>query len=150
MIYAKLTDAPAYRGIHPRLDRVLALLTPESLAGVSTRRTELEGEALAVTRFDVESSCDEARLFEYHRRYLDVFTVVEGRERVDIAVPEAVELREHAGDYWGGSAQPEQSVVLTPGSFLVLFPGDAHRPGMAVEGPESVSRIVFKILYRED
>ena len=39
----------------------------------------------------------------------------------------------------------EQSVRLCPGRFLVLFPGDAHRPGMAAEKPEGISRIVFKI-----
>ncbi len=146
MIYASLTDAPAYRGIHPRLDRVLGLLTDAYLDSVETQRRELEGESLFVTRFDVSSSTDESRLFEYHRRYLDVFVAVRGRERVDLASPEALELREQKGDYWGGSAKAEQSVILTPGHFLVLFPGDAHRPGMAVEGEERVSRIVFKIL----
>ena len=146
MIYAKLSDAPAYRGIHPRLDRVLGLLTPDYLETVGTQRTELEGEALFVTRFDVVNSADETRLFEYHRRYLDVFVDVRGCERVDLASPEALTLREQQGDYWGGSAAAEQSVLLSPGSFLVLFPGDAHRPGMAAERPGEVSRIVFKIL----
>ena len=88
---------------------------------------------------------DEARLFEYHRRYLDVFTLAEGCERVDIARPEALTLREQRGDYWGCAGEAEQSVILRPGSFLVLFPGDAHRPGMAPAQPEAVSRIVFKI-----
>ena len=146
MIYASLTDAPAYRGIHPRLDRVLSLLTPDFLETVGTQRQELEGEALYVTRFDVVSSADEARLFEYHRSYLDVFVTVRGCERVDLASPEALTLREQTGDYWGGSAVPEQSVLLSPGRFLVLFPGDAHRPGMAAARPEALSRIVFKIL----
>ncbi len=146
MIHAKLTDAMAYRGIHPRLDRVLELLTMDFLADVGTTRQELEGESLFVTRFDVTSSSDERRLFEYHRRYLDVFAVVQGRERVDIAAPEAVSLQEQRDDYWGGSAVPEQRVILQPGSFLVLFPGDAHRPGMAVQEEENVSRVVFKIL----
>ncbi len=146
MIYGRLTDAPAYRGIHPRLDRVLGLLTEDFLQSVGTERRELEGEALFVTRFDVASSADEARLFEYHRRYLDVFVTVEGRERVDLAVPETLELREQSGDYWGGAGEAEQSVLLTPGRFLVLFPGDAHRPGMAVGAPEALSRVVFKIL----
>lgn len=150
MIYAKLADASAYRGIHPRLDRVLELLTPEYLATVGTERQELEGEALFVTRFDVQSSTDEARLFEYHRRYLDVFTVVGGCERVDVTAPEALSVSAHSGDYWGGSGEAEQSVYLAPGSFLVLFPGDAHRPGMAVDEPGPVSRIVFKILYKEN
>ena len=42
MIYAKLSDAPSYRGIHPRLDRALALLTPEFLASVETQTQKLE------------------------------------------------------------------------------------------------------------
>lgn len=150
MIWAKLTDAAAYRGIHPRLDRVLELLTPEFLSAVGTQRQALEGEALFVTRFDVESSDDESRLFEYHERYLDVFVTVRGRERIDVTAPESLELREHSGDYWGGTGRAEQSVVLCPGSFLVLFPGDAHRPGMAAEAPERLSRVVFKILYKEN
>ena len=147
MIYGKLTDAPSYRGIHPRLDAVLDLLTPAYLSAVPARRTELDGESLSVTRFDVETSADEARLFEYHRKYLDVFVTVRGRERVDIAAPDAIAVSEQHGDYWGGSGVPEQSVLLMPGRFLVLFPGDAHRPGIAAAGEsESISRVVFKIL----
>ena len=146
MILDKLTAAQAYRGIHPRLDRVLGLLTPEFLETVGTQRLELEGDALFVTRFDVVSSEDETRLFEYHRRYLDVFVCAGGCERVDIARPEALTLREQSGDYWGCAGTAEQSVILRPGSFLVLFPGDAHRPGMAPAEPGDISRIVFKIL----
>lgn len=146
MIYASLTEAPRYRGLHPRLDRALELLTDGYLAAVGTTRRELEGEALFVTRFDVKTAKDESRLFEYHRRYLDLFVTVRGRERVDLAVPEALALQAQQGDYWGGSAEAEQSVLLCPGRFLVLFPGDAHRPGMAVGDEEEISRVVFKIL----
>ena len=145
MIYANLTDAACYCGINPRLDRALELLTPEFLASVGTRRQEIKGESLYVTRFDVETSADEGRLFEYHRRYLDIFVTVQGEERVDIAAPGALTVTEQRGDYWGCAGKAEQSVRLCPGRFLVLFPGDAHRPGMAAEKPEGISRIVFKI-----
>lgn len=150
MILARLEDAPFYRGIHPGLDRALELLTPEFLAAVGNVTQKLEGDDLYVTRFDVESSADEARLFEYHRSYLDIFTLVEGTERVDITAPEKLTLREQRGDYWGGSGQADERVTLTPGKFLVLFPGDAHRPGMAVSEPQKLSRIVFKIRFKEN
>jgi uncharacterized protein, YhcH/YjgK/YiaL family len=148
MIYAKLSEARNYKGIDPRLDRALGLLTGEFLASVGTERQELDGDALFVTRFDVTTSSDEGRSFEYHRRYLDIFTLTKGCERVDISTPGAIDVQEQRGDYWGGSGKAEQSVILTPGSFLVLFPGDAHRPGMAADEPENISRIVFKILWR--
>ena len=146
MIFAQIRDASDYRGIHPRLDRVLELLNSDDLARLPAQKQLLEGEALTVARFDVESVTDESRLFEHHRRFLDVFTLTRGRERVDIAPSEAMELREQRDDYWGGSCPARQSLILSPGSFLVLFPGDAHRPGMAVEGPEPLSRVVFKVL----
>ena len=146
MIYANLTEAPSYRGLHPRLDRVLDLLRPDFLSSLGTERLELDGEELFVTRFELATSTDESRLFEYHRRYLDVFVTVAGRERVDIATPEKLELREQRGDYWGAAGEAEQSVQLSPGRFLVLFPGDAHRPGMALTEPENISRVVFKVL----
>ncbi len=149
MIYGQLSDAPAYRGIHPRLDRVLELLTPEFFATVGTERRNLDGDSLYVTRFDVSTTADDSRLFEYHRRYLDVFVTVQGSEWVDIARPEALELREQHDDYWGAAGESEQGILLRPGRFLVLFPGDAHRPGMAAAQPEAISRIVFKILYKE-
>ena len=150
MIYARLSDAATYRGIHPRLDRALDLLTGDFLATVGTERQSLEGDALFVTRFDVQTSGDEKRLFEYHRRYLDIFTLVKGCERVDIASPEELRVVEQRGDYWGCEGEAGQRVILAPGSFLVLFPGDAHRPGMAAAEPESISRIVFKILIEEN
>ncbi|MCR5072558.1 MAG: YhcH/YjgK/YiaL family protein [Clostridiales bacterium] len=146
MIYAKLTDAPYYWGIHPRLDLVLKLLNPKYLATIGTEKQCLDGENLFVTCFDVTTSRDESRFFEYHQRYLDVFVTVHGRERVDIADPGKLELREQRGDYWGAEGEAEQSVFLAPDRFLVLFPGDAHRPGMAVGREEDISRIVFKIL----
>ena len=145
MIYAKLFEAGQYMGIHPRLDVALRLLNEDFLSAVGTTRQSIEGDALYVTRFDVQTSTDENRLFEYHRQYLDIFTLASGCERVDIATPAKLTVTDQHDDYWGCSGKPEQSVILTPGSFLVLFPGDAHRPGMAAAAPEDIGRIVFKI-----
>lgn len=150
MIYAKLSDAGNYLGIHPNLDLALKLLTPEFLSNVGTVRQSIDGDALYVTRFDISTSTDESRLFEYHSRYLDIFTLAAGEERVDIATPANLTVHEQHDDYWGCGGKAEQSVILTPGFFLVLFPGDAHRPGMAVTEPENISRIVFKILTKEN
>jgi len=150
MIYAKLSEAGQYLGIHPRLDEALRLLNAEYLSAVGTARQSIEGDALYVTRFDVQTSTDEARLFEYHRQYLDIFTLFDGCERVDIATPAKLTVTEQHDDYWGCSGKAEQSVMLTPGSFLVLFPGDAHRPGMAAAAPEDIARIVFKIKIEEN
>ena len=126
MIYANLSDAESYLGINPNLDRALKLLTPEFLGTVDTVRQSIDGDKLFVTRFDVQTSTDESRSFEYHRRYLDIFTLAAGEERVDIATPEKLALHEQHDDYWGCSGKAEQSVILTPGSLQSRAKRDSH------------------------
>ena len=65
---------------------------------------------------------------------------------MDIAHPEGLTLYENKGDFYGYRGDAEQSVILRPGDFLVVFPGDAHRLKIAVDQPEAVSKVVFKIL----
>ena len=41
------------------------------------------------------------------------------------------------------------SLVLSPGDFLVVFPDDAHKIKMRVDGRATVSKAVFKIKINE-
>ena len=146
MIVAKLTNKREYYGIHPELDKALDYLTPEFLEKASTEKTLLDGKSLFVTKFHLETVPMEQTFFEAHRKYLDIQVVTEGRERVDIAHPDSLTLTENKGDFYGYTGQAEQSVILKPGTFLVVFPGDAHRLRIPVEQPgEAFTRVVFKI-----
>ena len=150
MIHARLEDAPDYRGIHPLLDKALSCLTPEYLSGVGTVRQDLEGDALFVTRFDYETVPEEESFFEAHRRYLDIHVMVKGCERVDIARPDKLREFTHEGDFWGYHGEAEQSILLAPGDFLVVFPDDAHKLKIQTDGkPEAVTKVVFKVLFKE-
>jgi len=149
MIHAKLKDAAAYRGIHPLLDKALELMSPEYLAQVPYDTRYIEGEDLYVTRFDYETIPLEESFFEAHRKYLDVHVMVSGGERVDIAHPDGLEETEHRGDFYAYRGEGGQSLVLRPDSFLVVFPGDAHRLKIQLGESQSVSKVVFKALINE-
>ena len=149
MILGKLSEAKAYRGIHPRLDQVIDRLNDGFLSTVGPETMALEGDALYVTRFTYETLPLEDTFFEAHRRYLDVHLMVAGEERVDLASPEGLTLFEQRGDFYAYRGEAEQSLVLRPGSFLVVFPEDAHRIKIQVNGPETVSKVVFKVLVYE-
>ena len=91
--------------------------------------------------------------FENHREYIDLQYIVSGTERI-LVVPadKAEHVREYdpAADYEMYDADPAKAVELRlkAGDFAVLFPGEAHCPGViaAAEGaPERVEKIVFKI-----
>ena len=148
MIYAKNADALAYRGIHPSLDLALEHITPEFLAALrDNQRVELKGDLVYCTRFTYETIPQEKSFFEAHRRYLDIHIMVEGEERVDVNRPEDLTLTEaqEGNDFYAYQGESWHSAVLRPGAFLVVFPGDAHRIKVQVDGPKTVSKAVFKV-----
>ena len=146
MIYAKQKDAPAYRGIHPSLDLALERITPEFLASVGTERVDIV-DGVYATRFTYETVPAEESFFEAHKKYLDIHIMVEGREGVEIAPPEALAEfdRVEANDFYAYRGEGDYKLILSPGDFLVVFPGDAHRIKMQLDGPKTVSKVVFKV-----
>ena len=146
MIYAKQKDAPAYRGIHPNLDLALERITPEFLASVGSDRVDIV-DGVYATRFTYETVPAEESFFEAHKQYLDIHIMAEGSERVEIAPPEALAEfdRVEANDFYAYRGEGDYKLILSPGDFLVVFPGDAHRIKMQVDGPKTVSKVVFKV-----
>ena len=146
MIYAKQKDAPAYRGIHPNLDLALERITPEFLASVGSERVDIV-DGVYATRFTYETVPSEESFFEAHKKYLDIHIMVEGREGVEIAPPEALAEfdRVEANDFYAYRGEGDYKLILSPGDFLVVFPGDAHRIKMQLDGPKTVSKVVFKV-----
>ena len=147
MIYAKNKDAPVYRGIHPNLDLALERITPEFLAGVGPERLEIKGGDVYATRFTYETIPAEESFFEAHKKYLDIHIMVDGSEGVEISPPETLAEfdRVEANDFYAYRGKGNYKLVLSPGDFLVVFPGDAHRIKMQVDGPKTVSKVVFKV-----
>ena len=147
MIYAKNSDALSYRGIHPNLDLALERITPEFLASVGEQRVELKGGDVYATRFTYETVPEAESFFEAHKKYLDIHIMADGSEGVEIAPPESLAEfdRVEANDFYAYRGEGDYKLTLSPGDFLVVFPGDAHRIKMQTGGPETVTKVVFKI-----
>lgn len=145
MILAKNSDALTYRGICPNLDLALEHITPEFLSSLGEERVPIRGEEVYCTRFTYETIPDEEAFFEAHRLYLDIHLMLSGQERVEIASPSGLTQFDHQGDFYAYRGEGEHSLILSPGSFLVVFPDDAHKIKMRVDGPATVSKAVFKV-----
>ena len=84
--------------------------------------------------------------WEAHRKYLDLQCLAAGRER--IGYTPLVTLK-------SGQYIPEKDitwltgngsfVVMEPGRFMLLWPGDGHMPGISIADTENVKKVVVKI-----
>lgn len=154
MILDMIVNAKQYRGIHPGIDRILEAVTMYTLDNYPGGRIVLDGDKLYMNLAEFETHSRERGLLEAHREYIDVMYMVEGAET--IYVKPAEKLRNITKEY-----DPEREVLfaeidedVTPvrleaGSFVVLFPQDAHAPGCIADDSEVVKKIVGKVRIKE-
>ena len=105
----------------------------------------------SVQEYDVFS--DEDSVYESHRRYIDAQWIVSGQERLYITdihhlCPLDEYDMEHDVIHYKFSSN-QSSVFLTPGSCIVLFPKDAHRPSGFLDCHNRVKKIVGKVLINK-
>ena len=147
MILDQLENAAAYYALHPRLERGLRYLQTMDLEHLPPGRYDIAGDQVFALVQEYESKPKEEGFWEAHDKYIDIQYVVAGREHMGYA-PTA-SLRETERDAAIDLVKLEgegRFLELAEGSFVVMAPQDAHMPGMAVEGPQLVKKVVVKVL----
>lgn len=126
--------------------------------------SKLKEDDLTVGRHDVdanfyycvqeyETKVNPSKHFESHCKYVDVQMLISGEENLQVVdinrlTVEAPydEVKERILYY---STPNAASVVLRPGSFVVLYPKDAHRTIALYGNPCKVKKIVGKVRINE-
>lgn len=150
MILDRLDSAHLYAGISPLVASAFAFLARPDLATLDDGKHEIDGGRIFALMNHYLTKPREGAAWESHRRYLDLQYVVAGSERLGHAHVD----RLAAGDYDADrDCLPLEGhgdyVTLSAGSFALLFPQDAHMPGLAVGAPAPVHKVVVKIAAGE-
>lgn len=146
MVLDHLAHVGRYVGLSPELRRALDHLASTNWTSVPIGRHALDGDAMLAIVSEYETQSADRVPWEAHRRYVDVQYVHRGVERVGYAPLESL----HVGDYdverdLVTATGSGTFVTLGAGAFAILWPHDAHRPGVWVDGPAYVHKIVLKV-----
>jgi YhcH/YjgK/YiaL family protein len=146
MILDLVTNRHLYAPLGPAIARALDYLERTDLAALAAGRHELDGDRLYLVASEYLTKPAAEGRWEVHRRYVDVHVVVRGTERVGYAPAQRLDVTSHEEErdiaWLAGSGE---FLTVQPGDFMVLWPGEAHMPGMAVDAPGPVKKIVVKI-----
>ncbi|MBM3264716.1 MAG: YhcH/YjgK/YiaL family protein [candidate division Zixibacteria bacterium] len=146
MIFDRLEHATRYEKLGERLAAAFRYLAENDFAQIAPGRYELDGENLYAMVQQYDTKPKAKGVWEAHRRYIDVQYVAEGVEHMGYAPLSTLRAGEYHndGDYVLLEGQG-QFVVMTAGTVVVLAPQDAHMPGMAVDTPQPVRKVVVKV-----
>ena len=149
MIYDALPNLSLYAGQSERLSAAACFLATADLAALPLGRADIEGDDLYAMVSEYRTHDPDPARHEVHRLYADLQVVVSGAERVGLAprtpcLP-VTEPYDETRDIEFIRAEGV-FVPLRAGQFLVLYPHEAHQPGVhPASGAVHVRKIVVKM-----
>lgn len=146
MIIDQISNASLYRPLGAGIARALDYLQRTDLAGLEPGRRDLDGNRVYAQVSEYLSKRPEEGRWEAHRRYIDLQCVISGTERIGYAPIGRLEAQpyDEAKDLMRLSGHGE-FLTIRPGEFVLLWPGDAHMPGIAAGEPAPIRKLVLKV-----
>ena len=96
---------------------------------------------------EYQTRSEKEAFFEAHRKYIDIQFLVSGEELHGYAPLPTMKIREAYDEekdiaFYEGTGS---TFSLSPGSFAIYFPFDAHKPNLMIHKPMMVKKVVVKV-----
>jgi YhcH/YjgK/YiaL family protein len=149
MVIDKLENSYLYEGISAKIKKGLEVLKDESLSEKKDGRYEVDGENIYYIIQRYATKPVKAGRLEAHRKYIDIQFAACGEEVIGHSFLGRLDIEEpydRAKDVIFYKV-PEKinSIMLSEGTFCILFPQDGHIPCCQAAGPCEVLKIVVKV-----
>lgn len=150
MILDTIDHASLYSSAGEGIQKVLRAVSAYSADNYPTGRVALDGDSvfLLLNQYNTQPASD--KLMEAHRQYIDVMYMVDGEEMIYVKPTASLQCvsspYDPSSDALLARLDADTTAVrLTAGSFVVLFPQDAHCPACTVDTPCTVKKIIGKV-----
>jgi YhcH/YjgK/YiaL family protein len=141
--------AVSYFGHKERWDKAFEFLKSNDLASLEIKRYDIDGDNLYATVSEYLSKNESDARYEAHKKYIDIQYVVSGKELIGIAPlsqkKEELEAYDPVKDIEFMTVEGGKDYMALPDRFFILFPDDAHRPGLKDMENSPVRKIVVKV-----
>ena len=151
MIIDYLDNRKTYEEAHPRFKKAFDGLSELIEKDVPEGTYEIDGKDIYAIVSEYGTVAPEEKLFEAHRKYIDIQLVMSGFEEchaAGIADGDVTDKYDSEKDC-EFFAEPEiyDIIPMECGKFAIFYPQDIHRPGIsATDIPSGVKKMVVKIL----
>jgi biofilm protein TabA len=151
MILDALSSSARYAGLHRHFPAAFAWCGSPEAGTAADGRYPLNGEQLIVIVESGQTRPPEHKLFESHRRYIDIQVNLSGSEIMEWMPASTLSVRDDFapdGDirFYHHPADLPTRLLVQPRHFAIFYPSDAHKPCCHPgKQPVSYRKLVFKV-----
>jgi XTP/dITP diphosphohydrolase len=151
MILDHLNNAYLYYNMHPLFKKAFDYLSSNDFSKIENGTYELEGKDLLAIVNSYQTEPAEQRVWEGHRKYIDIQLVASGIENMGHApLQEAKVLEAYVDEHDFTKFDATGSQVTVPANYFTIFyPTDVHKPNLIAEKPSQVKKVVMKVKLPE-
>jgi len=134
-------------------DKAFAYLANTNLDTIAPGKYAIDGENVFATVTDGPTKDYDKTGWETHHKYLDLHLVIRGKERVGVMNPATAKVTnkyDAAKDVENYDVNTKGDYYIEdPSTLYIFFPQNSHRPGIHVDGYDTIKKIVIKIKMAE-
>ena len=148
MIKDSVANIALYAQLSERISSALHYLKSVDADGFEEKTVEISGTDVYAMYQAYTSKSPTGRLYENHKKYIDVQFVLDGTEIIrvtDVGDLHATMDYDADKDVTLYELSDGTDVKLGSGDFVILFPHDAHVPQLESGSPAPVKKIVVKV-----
>lgn len=131
-----------------KLERALEIIEGLDWDIIEPGRYEVDDDIFyMVNEYETKYSY-EAR-YEAHEKYVDIQYMLQGEEKMEFADTSKLEVDEaydpEKDVVFLKDPKTADSFVVSEGDYRIFYPEDAHKPGLCIDKPSKVKKIVAKV-----
>ena len=146
MILSEFQNKDRYINLHPLFEKGFVFLEKENLSQLPVGKLEIDGEDLFAIISKPGTSAEEIPKLEAHKKYIDIHYIIAGTELFgwkNLNDCKHVDGEfDFEKDFVLYNDQDFTSFLLNKYNFVVVYPEDAHSPGIKTE---HLHKVVLKI-----
>lgn len=147
MILDKIKNIQLYSDLNPSIVRALKYLRDTDFKKLSPGKYKITGDEIFSIIHNYNTKDLEDCRLEAHRKYIDIHFMAEGSELIGYSL---FSDQEPATEYDAENdfilyCGEKNYLTLEEGMFAIFYPSDLHMPGIMINKPEEVKKVVLKV-----
>jgi YhcH/YjgK/YiaL family protein len=148
MIVDRIENSELYCIMHPRFKTAFKFLKNVKLEDFTEEKIEIEGDNIFAIINDYTTKDADISKLEAHEKYIDIQYMLHGSELIGyspLTNQTPCEKYDSESDIVFYNNTPLFYTQINAGMFSILYPKDLHMPGIKVNTPAPIKKIVVKI-----
>jgi len=138
-----------------RILKAVSLIESLNFPSLPDNIFEIEGKNFYYIISSYQTTADiKGKPAEAHRKYLDLQYIIYGKEKIGFA--DYSNIKKVHSEYssendveFFDSLDNECFITLNQNHYAIFFPEDIHRPGISINSPGNVRKVIFKFLIND-